>query len=53
METMTEQEKQTSDCDRQALETVKELISLYKREFGELWQQAFRETVSVEVGQRS
>lgn len=38
------------DCDRKTVETVLELVSLYKREFGDRWQEAFLATVRVSLG---
>jgi hypothetical protein len=39
------------NADRKVVETVEELIAIYKREFGDNWQAVFRETVSVFPGQ--
>ena len=43
--------KSKVNADRKVVETVEEIIAIYKREFGENWQAVFRETVSVSPGQ--
>ena len=38
------------NADRKVLETVEELVAVFRREFGGHWQAVFRETVNVELG---
>jgi len=39
----------TVNADRRVVETVEELIAIYKREFGENWEEAFKQSASVVV----
>ncbi len=47
MKKVTGQQTVRVNADRKVVETVEELIAVYKREFGDTWEAAFRETVSV------
>jgi hypothetical protein len=49
METVTEQQVAKTDADRKVVETTQELITLFKREFGDKWQDVFQATVSVDL----
>jgi hypothetical protein len=50
METVTGQRKEVSvNANKEIVETAQALIALYKREFGEQWAEAFKESVNVEV----
>jgi hypothetical protein len=47
MRKVTGQQAVKVNADRKVVETVEELIAIYKREFGDDWQTVFKETVSV------
>jgi hypothetical protein len=40
------------NANKQIVETTQALIALYKREFGDHWQEAFRQSVSVVLADR-
>lgn len=42
--------KSKVNADRKLVETVEELISIYKREFGGDWKVVLRETLNVVLG---
>jgi len=47
MKKVTGQQEVKVNADKKILETTQELVALFKREFGEDWKTAFRETVTV------
>jgi len=50
MKKVTGQQAVKVNSDRKVVETVEELIAICKRDFGNNWQEVFREMVSVVLG---
>ena len=44
--------QQGINVNKEVVETTQALIALYKREFGELWREAFQRSVNVSVAAR-
>jgi hypothetical protein len=49
MEAVTGKQANTKNADKKTIETTQELISLYKREFGNNWQNVFSATVRIDL----
>lgn len=49
MKKVTGQQAVRVNADRKVVDTTHELIALFKREFGEQWQNVFASVVSIEM----
>ncbi len=49
MKKVTGQQAVKANADRKVVETVEELIAIFKKEFGNQWQNAFLQVFSISM----